>query len=151
MARIGWGRCIYWFIFWQSKKINTQWRLYSVRFGMQTLLEVIVYQKTEDWMWRFGINTPPRQALVCGCSVGGQGASWVSAFPSSQTNVPTWRVYSPLRCANDLAPVLKMPTRQNPHSAGFWLQPIRPTAVSQHTHAQPAHQKKILGANSALD
>lgn len=48
-------------------------------------------------------------------------------------------------------PVLKMPTRQDPRSAGPPLQPIRPTALSQHTHARPAHQKKILGANYALD
>lgn len=103
-------------------------------------------------MWLFGINTPEAGTRVRGSGGGGgQGASWVSAFPSSQTNVPTWRVYSPLRCANDLAPVLKMPTRQDQRSAGPPLQPIRPTALSQHTHARPAHQKKILGANYALD
>lgn len=151
MARIGRGRCIYWFIFWQSRKLDMQWCLYSVRFGMQTLLEVIVHQEGGKTGCGGLVLISPRQALVCGCSCAGQGASWVSAFPSSQTNVPTWRVYSPLRCANDLAPMLKMPTRQNPHSAGPPLQPIRPTALSQRTHAQPAHQKKILGANSALD
>lgn len=87
-------------------------------------------------MWLFGINTPEAVTRVRGSGGGGgQGASWVSAFPSSQTNVPTWGVYSPLRCANDLAPRAK-----NADLSGPTL--CRPAIATYTTHStEPAHAR----------
>lgn len=75
------------------------------------------------------INTP--EALGWGI----WEASWVSVFLISQTNVPTWRVSSPLQSANDLACAPKMPTDQTAACRAL-VQPIR-SAAWAGTHARP--------------
>lgn len=97
------------------------------------------------WMWLLGINTPEAGTRARGSAGGGgQGASWVSAFPSSQTNVPTRWVYSPLRCANDLATRAKNAAPSGPALC-------RPTGATYTTrNTEPGHACTACSSEEGL-